>query len=50
MSQDVFIKKKKKREGYRLLSMRGREYSSFEREDYFQISLSQPFRGTKFQS
>ena len=26
-----------------------KEYSSFEREEYFQISLSQPFRGAKFQ-
>ena len=28
---------------------REREYSSFDIEEYFQIRLSQPFRGTKFQ-
>lgn len=42
MSQDVFIKKKED-------EREEREYSSFDREEYFQISLSQPFRGTKFQ-
>lgn len=50
MSLDVFIKKKKDEIEYRLLSLRGkREYSSFDRGKYFQISLSHPFRGTKFQ-